>query len=399
MASVEPRGNGSWRATICGGYDAQGKKIRLHRTIKVDPSKTINAQRKEAERKAAEIETDYNRHLLTDAKKITVKQLAGEYMDSCRRKGLALSTISGYEWLLAEKIVPMLGKVAVQDVTPRTIGGFYQKLQDAPAKTNRSKTGKLSGTTQLHYHRLLHAMFGFAVRNQYITVNPVSAVEPPRKDTQETQFYELEDCGKLLTALDGLTDEQWRLFFYMSIYTGMRPGEQIGLDWTDIDLDKHVLTVRAGCAPIKGKGTVRTDRPKTAKSVRTIDLPGFLVSMLKEHRMKQMEYRMQFGSGWSEPNAVFTGTDGRRFDASTPTQKFQRIIKANHLRPITLYGLRHTAATIMIAQGINARDVAQRLGHAQTSTTLNIYAHAFRDANTRATDAIVSALESVRKQA
>ena len=149
------------------------------------------------------------------------------------------------------------------------------------------------------------------------------------------------------------------------------------------------------CLP--GQGTIRTDRPKTQKSIRMIDLPPVITSLLQQHRLQQAEYRLQFGKEWPEPDAVFTGALGHRLNISSPTQKFQKIVKAYDLKPITLYGLRHTAATIMIAQGLNVRDVSARLGHAQTSTTLNIYAHAFMDANTRATNAITDALESARK--
>ena len=177
----------------------------------------------------------------------------------------------------------------------------------------------------------------------------------------------------------------------------MRPAELIGLNWSDIN--GNVLTVRASATYIQGKGTIRTDRPKTAKSVRMIDLPPAVMKLLQLHRREQAEYRLSFGGDWPEPDAVFTGSTGCRLNISSPTQKFQKIVKAYNLRPITLYGLRHTAATIMIAQGLNARDVAARLGHAQTSTTMNIYAHAFMDANTRATDAIASALENARKEA
>ena len=86
-------------------------------------------------------------------------------------------------------------------------------------------------------------------------------------------------------------------------------------------------------------------------------------------------------------------------DISSPTQKFQKVLKANGLRPVPLYALRHTAASLMIAQGLSVRDVSARLGHSQTSTTLNIYSHAFADANARATDAITAALENARKEA
>lgn len=396
MASLENRGNGSWRVTISNGYNPDGSKRRLQRTIKVDPTKTENAQRREVEKQAAALETDFRRHLIADGKKITMESLAKEFLN-IHGKRLAISTLSHYKHMLDGRIIPEYGKKSVQDLSPRDIKQFYQKLEATPALTKRSKTGKLSGNTILHYHRCLHAMLTYAVRSGYISINPADAVEPPRNDRQETAFYELEDCRKLLEALDALPDTQWRLFFYMAIYTGMRPGELIGLNWQDIT--GNVLTVRAGAVYVNGEGTIRTDRPKTQNSIRMIDLPPIIMTILQQHRKEQAVYRLGFGGNWPEPDAVFTGATGHRLNISSPTQKFQKIVKEYDLRPITLYGLRHTAATIMIAQGLNARDVAARLGHAQTSTTLNIYAHAFMDANTRATDAIANALENARKQA
>lgn len=398
MPNLENRGNGSWRITVSNGYNPDGSKRRLQRTVKVDPTKTENAQRKEVEKLAAAIETDYRRHLITDGKKVTIAELADEFMkDHVTRRKLAVSTAAQYNDLIKGRIVPALGKRAVQDLTPREINQFYQRLENEPAMTARSRTGKLSGTYRLKYHVTLHSMLAFAVKMGYISVNPADAVEPPRKDTKETAFYELADCCRLLDALDALEDVQWRLFFTMAIYTGMRPGELIGLNWSDIV--GNVLTVRAGSVHVKYEGTARTDRPKTQKSIRMIDLPPAVMTLLKQHRKEQAEYKFGFGKEWPEPEAVFTGSLGYRLNMSSPTKKFQKIVKEYGLRPITLYGLRHTAATIMIAQGLNARDVAARLGHAQTSTTLNIYAHAFMDANTRATAAISDALENARKEA
>ncbi|MBR3105633.1 MAG: site-specific integrase [Clostridia bacterium] len=217
------------------------------------------------------------------------------------------------------------------------------------------------------------------------------------KCRQRAIYQALRKCKREEQAKVDAVNTQWRLFFYMAIYTGMRPGKLIGLNWQDID--GNVLTVRAGAVYVNGKGNIRTDRPKTQKSIRMIDLPPTIMTILQQHRKEQAEYRLGFGGNWPEPDAVFTGALGYRLNISSPTQKFQKIVKEYGLRPITLYGLRHTAATIMIAQGLNARDVAARLGHAQTSTTLNIYAHAFMDANTRATNAIAEALENARREA
>lgn len=229
--NLENRGNGSWCLTISDGYNPDGSKIRYRQTIKVDPSRTINAQRREAEKQAALIEADFRRKLLTVSRRITVAELAEECLGSLR--SLKESTVKQYRDVIDGRIVPALGKIAVQDLTPRTINAFYTKLEEEPALTKRSKSGKLSGTTRLKYHTQLHSMLNFAVRMGYIAVNPAAQVTPPRKDTQETQWYELEQAGQLLRALDALEDPQWRLFFYMALYTGMRPNELIALNWSD----------------------------------------------------------------------------------------------------------------------------------------------------------------------
>ena len=115
MASLENRGNGSWRIVISNGYKPNGEKLRLQRTVKVDPSKTVNAQRKEVEKMAAALETDYRRHLITDGKKITIANLADEFV-SVHGKRLAIATVNHYNHLLNGKIIPELGKIAVQDL-------------------------------------------------------------------------------------------------------------------------------------------------------------------------------------------------------------------------------------------------------------------------------------------
>ena len=168
MASLENRGNGSWRITVSSGYNPDGSKRRLQRTVKVDPNKTENAQRKEVEKLAAAIETDYRRHLITDGKKVTMEALAAEFMSAhVERRGLSAATSAHYKFLIEGRILPEFGKIAVQDLSPRDITRFYSKLEKAPALTKRSKNGGLSGNTVLHYHRCLHAMLTYAVRAGY----------------------------------------------------------------------------------------------------------------------------------------------------------------------------------------------------------------------------------------
>ncbi len=123
MARIINRGNGSWLVTISGGYGPDGKQIRLYRTIKVNPASTESSQRKQVEREAAALETDYRRHLITEAKKTRFSEVAEEFLSS---KPMAESTKAGYRALLDRRIIPKLGKIYVQDLTPKQIRDFYK---------------------------------------------------------------------------------------------------------------------------------------------------------------------------------------------------------------------------------------------------------------------------------
>ena len=387
------RGPASFGVTISAGYNPDGSKRRIDKTIRVDPRKTDAAQRREAERIAQALETDFLRHVITAEKRIPLSALADEWMRSHGPR-LAESTRANYAFLLSHGILPALGSVCVQEITPQHIRRFLAGLAAAPAAA-RSKSGHLSGYMLLHYFRVLHMLLGFAVRSGYISVNPADAVEAPKRDTQPTAFYEMDDCKRLLSVL-AQEPLQWETFFSIALYTGMRPGEIVALNWSDIAGDS--LTVSAGAVYVKGQGTIRTNRPKTPRSVRKIVIPPSLLRLLQKYRAEQSAYRLRFGEAWPEPDAVFTTATGNRMHIGSPTKRFQKLIARNGLRPITLYGLRHTAASIMIAQGLTPVEVAARLGHAQTSTTLDIYAHAFMDANERATAAVASVLDPMRER-
>ncbi len=385
MASLINRGNGSWQIRICNGYDSSGEQIRLIRTVKVDPAKTELAQRREVEKQAAMLEADYRRNLITAAKKTTVKSLSEDYLDDHIRPRLAPRTIADYERIFEKRINPYFGKKAVQDLTAADINRFFRKIRQEE---------NLSGTYQLKFYQQLHELLEYAKRSGLITINVCDLVTPPKKDTAEAQYYELEDCAKLLKALKNFKDTKWKCFFMLSLYTGMRPGELIGLNWSDFDTD--TLTVNAGSIQLKGQKCTRTERPKTRKSVRKIYLPKEVISILNRWKAEQAEYRLKFKNAWPDPEAVFTNELGYRVRLDRPSKRWKEFIAENNLRGLRLYGLRHTNATLMISQKLNVRDVSARLGHAQASTTLNIYAHSFLEANKQATKAVVNALKNAK---
>lgn len=389
MATLENRGDGCWRVTVSAGYDAAGRQRRIRRTIHTNPQSTLLAQRREAERIAAQIQTDAGRGLLSVAPAITLDQLFDEFINA---KHLQPTTRKHYEDLYKRAIGPALGNTPVRDITPRAIARFYRELAQMPALTARSSTGKLSGTTQKKFATLLRNLLSYAVRMQYITVNPAAAAIPPLEDSAEKKIWEPQTIILFLEYLKN-EDLQWQTYFTLAVVTGARPGELTAADWTDI-IDGHALRIAASAARINGE-TVRQSRPKTRASERLIDLPKEVIDLLEQWRFSQQMQAACLGE-W-HTDAIFTTAAGKRIDLGTPTHKFQKLIRKYDLPKITLHDLRHSCASMLIAEGLDVRTVAARLGHSQTSTTLDIYSHAFQSANSAATNAITHALDSARK--
>ncbi len=420
MATVELRNlaTGTWRATICDGYKPDGTQNRVRRTIKVNPNSTEDSQRRQAQRQADALETDYRRHVITEAKKIRLSDVVKEYLDT---KPMAESTKAGYIALYERRIKDKLGKVYVQDLTPRQIREFYKFLEKDAARPahkvskdttkkqpkTRSKTGKLSGTSRKHYHQFLSAVLNFAVRSGYIVINPINAVDPPRQDTPESEFLNGEDVARLMEVLESYPDPMWCAFFTLDLFSSCRPGELIALNWSDLEVKpiegtkekQYILTINAGSNHIKGQGTIRTDRPKTKASIRTIVLPLEAYQPLGKWKAVQAAQRLKCGDGWEEPDAMFTNEIGRRLYISTPTHKWREIQQQHQLKDVPLYSLRHTGASLLIAAGCDVKEVSDRLGHSRTSTTLDTYTHLFEKAQQHTADVMSAAIAKARREA
>lgn len=409
MATIELRNlkTGTWRATICDGYNPDGTQKRIRRTIKVNPNSTEASQRKQAQRQADALETDYRRHIITETKKTRFSEVIEEFIETKDTE----STKAGYRGLYERRIKPKLGNIYVQDLTPRHIREFYKFLEQDEAKPahkvskdkskpepkTRSKTGKLSGTSRLHYHQLLSAALNFAIRSGYITINPAAAVEPPRQDTPESEYLEGNEIAEALDVFDNYPEILWRAFLTLELFTSLRPGEMLGLNWSD--LEGNVLTVRAGSNHTKERGTFRTDRPKTKSSIRPIIIPPEALQPLMMWKSEQAKQRLKCGNCWYDPEAMFTNEEGKRLYYSTPTHKWREIQKAHNLKDAPLYSFRHTGASLRIAGGCSVKEVSAAMGHSRASTTLDIYSHLFKKAEQHAADVLSAEIAKAREEA
>lgn len=175
------------------------------------------------------------------------------------------------------------------------------------------------------------------------------------------------------------------------IYTGMRRGELFGLEWKDIDFENGYLNIVRTSQYI-GNKTLITKEPKTKSSRRCMKISQSLVDLLKEYRAFQSEQRLKTGSEWHNTDRLFTQLNGLPMCPDSLTKWFSNFLKKHNLRQVTLHSLRHTNATLLIAEGTDIRTVSSRLGHSNTATTLNIYTHALKSKDSEAADVLNTVL-------
>ena len=190
--------------------------------------------------------------------------------------------------------------------------------------------------------------------------------------------------------------EQFRVLYNLAVYTGLRKGELLALEWSDIDFENNTVKVSKSCSVVAGEQITKC--PKTKTSNRIVSIPVFLSKRLKAMKIDRIKYRMSVGDYWQGADWLFIQDNGKQMNYSTPYQTMIKILKrynASHkdqLPLIPFHGLRHTSATLLIAAKQDVRSVSSRLGHAQTSTTMNIYAHALQEADQRAANALETML-------
>lgn len=237
------------------------------------------------------------------------------------------------------------------------------------------------------------------------TIRFLDYIEQPYS-TAVKGHQRIDDTGIPYTVADykieKMIPEQIRVLFNLAIYTGLRKAELLALQWSDIAFEKDTLCVSKAVTVVDGKQLCK--EPKTKSSYRTVSIPHFLTLRLKKLQVAQMEDRLKLGQDWQGDNWVFTQANGKMMNYNTPYQALHDALtrynttakNGEELPLIPFHGLRHTAASLLIASQVDVKTVSSRLGHAQTSTTLNIYTHALQEGDQKA---VVALEEKLQKEA
>ncbi|WP_214630367.1 site-specific integrase [Paenibacillus agaridevorans] len=377
MASIEKRSKNSFRLIVEAGYDELGKRVKRYKTV------TVSGIR-EAEKELVKFQSEVESGQYVVPQKISFSIFVEKWTELYGEKHLEQKTLENYEHLLKNHILPIFGSMKMTDVKPMYILSFLDSLTRNGARKD-GKNGGLSTTTTRFIHRVLKDIFERAVEWQIISSNPVSAVKRPKIKERESEVYDEQEASKLFQALEN-EPIHWRIMVTLALTTGLRRGELLALEWRHIDFNSSVLQVTQSLSHSKGKTVIK--EPKTKNSRRKVTIPVTLIQDLKIYHERCVRYKKSVGDMWKGGDKlfVFFSESGKPFYHTAPGKWLTRFIKRHELKPIRFHDLRHTSATLLINQGVHAKIIASRLGHADIRTTMNIYGHALQSADQAAAD-------------
>ncbi len=368
--SVHKDASGKWFFVVdLDGADAGRRQLRRRGFV------TKKAAEAELDRLVGQVATG----VFVDPTKLTL----GEYLEAHWLPAIAAtvrpSTLDTYRRLARRHIIPRLGALPMQRIERSTIGRWVSELVAA----------NLSPKSVRNVHGVLAKALSDAVELELLSRNVATRTKglPPATRPQP-RAWDADQLRRFLaaTATDRLAP-LWRLV----AMTGCRRGEALGLRWKDVDLDAGVATI-AWQRTIAG-GKVVEGVPKTNAGVRSVALDAGTVRSLRAWRAQQNAERLAMGGGWPHNDLVFTHADGTGLWPQTITAHFRVIARGLSLPTIGVHGLRHSAATFLIASGINPRVVQQRLGHAHVSVTLGLYTHVLPAHDRAASEALAAAVD------
>lgn len=319
----------------------------------------------------------------------TVEAWAEKWMGDHVARRLTVSTQRQYRWAL-DRIIPAIGHIRLDQLKPKHIAQWLANLDEAGVRTD-GRGERLSGASQMRAYRTLSSMLQEAVYDGLLDANPARGVKPPRQVATQARSYDAATVAALLRAL-ATTPARWQALIWLDVSTGMRRGEVCGLRWEDVDWAAGKIRVRRA---LLAQGTHRylVTTPKSAAGVRTVRLIDVVADPLRRWRAEQDALASAAGARWQNAEGyVFTDVHGRPLNPDYVTRAWARFVDAAKLPPLPFHGLRHTAATILIAAGVPIRIVAEILGHSQASFTLNTYAHVHWESIDAAGDAMQGAL-------
>ena len=342
-----------WEARYTAGYDpGTGKQIQRSITGKTQ---------KEVAQKLKAATTAIDEGSYTAPSKMTVGQWMdiwiSEYLGAVKPR-----TVDLYKGVVKTRIKPGLGAVKLDALNPHTVQSYYNGL---------TKEG-LAPKTVKNIHGIFHKALQQAASNGYIKTNPADACILPRPVRRELKPLDEDMISAFLKAIQG---HQFADLFSVTLFTGMREGEALGLLWDCVDLTKGTLIIDKQLQLIRGSGGQYQMVPTKNSKSRSITLAASVVKMLRDVKRKQLENRLRYGESWVDTGFVFTDDLGNHLSASSVYKAFKRIMVEIGSPETRFHDLRHSYAVVAIKSGDDIKTLQENLGHATAAFTLDVYGH------------------------
>ena len=372
------RGETSWRLKFDTGRDpVTGRRVTKFVTLR--------GTRRQAQEEAARIIAGTATGEYVERSKTMVADYLRSWLSGLH--GLAGKTRQEYGRLITQLVIPHLGNHELQRLRPAHIADWHAKLLVSGGKNGRP----LSARTVGHAHHVLHTALERAVGTELLARNVAHAISPPKVALTEIAALKADEIAPILAALKGYKLEAIAV---LALSTGARRGEILALHWGDVDLTAGTVRIARSLEQTAADG-LKFKQPKTARGVRTISLPAVAVETLQAHRKRQLEQRMMLGQG--KPTAgtlVFSTIDGGPINPNGLSRDWGDFVRAQGLPLVTFHGLRHSHVSALIASGVDPLTISRRIGHANVSTTTNVYGHLFKRTDTMAAKAIEAVLKA-----
>lgn len=367
---------GPWVGVIVVGWN-NGKPVRR---------KVTAASRAGANTKLRELRDKVNAGTLPAGRVPTVGEWLTHWLDEIAARKIRPSTLRGYRTYVGQYLIPLLGQHRLDRLTPEHVEAAWVRLQEI-GRPGVADPRPLSSTSALQAHRILARAIKVAQQRGLVQRNVVTLLDAPSRDDVEMTPLSVAEARRVLAAA---ADDRMAARWSVALALGLRQGEALGLTWDRVNLDEGVIVVRQALGRVKDKGLV-LGPVKSRAGERTVVMPVELLTQLKAHRLAQNAEKLAAGSFWDGRDFVFATVEGQPFDARADWQAWKNLLTKAGVNEVRLHDARHTAATLLLAQGIAPRVVMGILGHSQISVTMK-YQHVVDEMQKDAAKAMSSAL-------
>ncbi|MDG4656915.1 tyrosine-type recombinase/integrase [Ectobacillus antri] len=286
-----------------------------------------------------------------------------EWFETIYKTQVHVSTAESRKYMIEKRVIPYFKKRPLKGMTKQLMAKFI---------ADQANDG-CSAAYIKNLYSLLNQAFDTAVDWKLIKENPIKGIKKPSvksgNKTDKTWGKEEINAFLLMASERGVT-----VPYILSINTGLRRGELLALTWKDLDWENGTIRIDKSVYRVKGEG-LKIGPTKTENSNRTIPLADYVINVLRQHKAVQESIKDYYGEGFNPLDLVFPSENGNIMDPDNFSRQFRKIVEKLQVKKISLHGLRHTHATILMKAGVNAKVVADRLGHSRVQITLDYYTH------------------------